>query len=52
MAAQTTLLASAVARQQWELVALYLLVGALAALERVPADALPALLELVGDSRG
>ena len=43
----TQTLARAVRRQQWELVALCLLLGLARTLERVPPDTLPALLSLL-----
>ena len=43
-------LADLVKAQQWEFVALLLLLGAVRTLERLPPDALPVLLELLGDA--
>ncbi len=45
-------LAHLVKTQHWELVALLLLLGAVGTLEQLPPDALPALLELLGDTDG
>jgi len=50
MTATAIHLRKAVAAEQWELVALALLLGAAQVLRRVPPDALPALLELSGDA--
>jgi hypothetical protein len=48
MTATAIHLRRAVAAEQWELVALALLLGAVQVLRRVPPEALPALLELTG----
>ena len=47
----STVLAEAITQERWELAALCLLLGLVRTVERLPPDALPALLELLGEPR-
>ena len=45
-------LAVRIKKKEWELVALYLLLGTARALESLPPDSLTALLDLLGEADG
>jgi len=45
-----TVLTETITQERWELAALCLLLGLVRTMERLPPDALPALLELLGEA--